>query len=833
MTDFNSNLNNLFNNFQKQQQYNKKKFDVNGDGKINSKDATTLNTEKSKLLKEKNLFDVNGDGLFSQNDVDMFIKGDVDGNGDITQEELNFISKFKTNFKSALVKEKSSFEMDGIKYVQGKLASGVVDGKYYLSGKPATGTNKGVYYVKGEPAQGIVNGKTYNDGVQVKELDKVTNSMVSAQKALTTAQTNFDNVEKTLNKTKTELNKLKEARNNYESLVQKNPKNKTYKNNLASINSQINTKLNQIRNYEKQKAAKQTALDNAKIKADAAQSNYINEQITLIEQGKMNKLNGIDGKPANGIINETNYVDGVPFNGQKDGLTYLNGKAVAPVSDGEKGSAKQIGELLFSNFYQNGSPSGMLTNIQYDDHGRVSSFKQFNATAIYDYYYTINYNEDESISIEKKETDLKRKLLQKTEIKYDSDGKITEKSMFDANNKLTSKETKTYDDKGEVKTSSTENYDKYGNIESKVEYRKYERYHTYMGKKYLSQASTYNEFYVRSEDGNLYKSRIEENCTFGNGDKHFIVRTLSPNGMAIQDSDTRLDDNTTSTNYYYYTDPNTQHTTLEYGYKNVVTDATGRKLQETKFPPPDGQQHQIITNIYTYNDDGSYSITAQDNYPVGDVLSVTKYDTNGNLISDEPVVGTIEYYEKLLNRDFGEITDIMQDSNGSVVSFKTTEGLYNVSYPGCVEIKFTSADGRTISTQSYTATEKKISSSYEEYNPTTGILHRSGESQYDIYGNTTLNVHRRYNSRGELFQTYTTESAYKYSDSGQILAVNENSYYEDNLNMIHNKIFNYDENGHLVSLYEEAEEVGEGGGKYKLTIIYDKDGNEIKRDYRE
>ena len=42
MTQFNSNLNNLFKNYQQQQQYNKKAFDVNGDGKINSKDKKVL-----------------------------------------------------------------------------------------------------------------------------------------------------------------------------------------------------------------------------------------------------------------------------------------------------------------------------------------------------------------------------------------------------------------------------------------------------------------------------------------------------------------------------------------------------------------------------------------------------------------------------------------------------------------------------------------------------------------------------------------------------------------------------------------------------------------------
>ena len=95
MTKFNTKLNKLFKNYQQQQKYAKKKFDVNGDGRISSKDEEQLTNTEKKLLEKKTLFDVNGDGKYNQSDIDMFVKGDVNGDGKITQEELNFIAKYK------------------------------------------------------------------------------------------------------------------------------------------------------------------------------------------------------------------------------------------------------------------------------------------------------------------------------------------------------------------------------------------------------------------------------------------------------------------------------------------------------------------------------------------------------------------------------------------------------------------------------------------------------------------------------------------------------------------------------------------------------------------
>ena len=98
--DFNSNLNNLFTNYQNQQNYKMQKYDVNGDGKINSKDQTALNKEKTELLKNKNLlFDVNGDGQFTQADVDMFVKGDFDGDGETSALEEKFVKQYKNSLE--------------------------------------------------------------------------------------------------------------------------------------------------------------------------------------------------------------------------------------------------------------------------------------------------------------------------------------------------------------------------------------------------------------------------------------------------------------------------------------------------------------------------------------------------------------------------------------------------------------------------------------------------------------------------------------------------------------------------------------------------------------
>ena len=149
MANFNSDLNNLFKNYQQQQQYNQKAFDANGDGYINSNDKTFLTNKEKEIKKRENLFDVNGDGYFNQADVDMFVKGNVNGDNSITQDELNFVSKYKDDLLKAMNKEKSTFVIDGITYFNGKIASGLVNDLYYKNGVLYTGKVSSKTYVYG------------------------------------------------------------------------------------------------------------------------------------------------------------------------------------------------------------------------------------------------------------------------------------------------------------------------------------------------------------------------------------------------------------------------------------------------------------------------------------------------------------------------------------------------------------------------------------------------------------------------------------------------------------------------------------------------------------
>ena len=62
------------------------------------------NNEKKIMDDNKSIFDINGDGKFNQTDIDMFVKGDVDGDGKVSSDEFNFISKYKDAFAAAMSK---------------------------------------------------------------------------------------------------------------------------------------------------------------------------------------------------------------------------------------------------------------------------------------------------------------------------------------------------------------------------------------------------------------------------------------------------------------------------------------------------------------------------------------------------------------------------------------------------------------------------------------------------------------------------------------------------------------------------------------------------------
>lgn len=171
--NFNANLNSLFKNFKQQLQYDEKAFDVNGDGKIDSKDEKALTTERKNLLKNENLFDVNGDGKFDQNDIDMFVKYDYDANGKTTKTEKAFIEEYKTTMKKAFLEKGVTFELDGVMYADGAKANSTINGIRYENGKKVNKTIDGKLYVDGKLKTGVhcdglyyKNGKVYSGTVK-------------------------------------------------------------------------------------------------------------------------------------------------------------------------------------------------------------------------------------------------------------------------------------------------------------------------------------------------------------------------------------------------------------------------------------------------------------------------------------------------------------------------------------------------------------------------------------------------------------------------------------------------------------------------------------------
>ena len=105
MTNFNSNLTNLFNYFKndknktlnKLSEEDKQKLDVNKDGKVNNSDLT-------QILKSENLFDFNNDGIVDIKDiVSISSQGvDMDGVDGIDEIEKAFLQKFKTNITNEI-----------------------------------------------------------------------------------------------------------------------------------------------------------------------------------------------------------------------------------------------------------------------------------------------------------------------------------------------------------------------------------------------------------------------------------------------------------------------------------------------------------------------------------------------------------------------------------------------------------------------------------------------------------------------------------------------------------------------------------------------------------
>ena len=116
MPKFNSDLQNLFSNFKNQQKYAKKAYDANNDGSIDNKDKEFLLEQEKALLDKKSIFDVNGDGIFDKSDIDMFVKGDVDGLCGTTKLEKAFVSKYKDNIKEIMYNYRTDFSINGQSY---------------------------------------------------------------------------------------------------------------------------------------------------------------------------------------------------------------------------------------------------------------------------------------------------------------------------------------------------------------------------------------------------------------------------------------------------------------------------------------------------------------------------------------------------------------------------------------------------------------------------------------------------------------------------------------------------------------------------------------------
>ena len=105
----NENFLKLFQNYQRLVAYN------NSDNK-NSVEERKINQEKNNLLDIDSLFDLNNDNVLDQKDIELFLKGDVNGDKTVTDEEKAFTQALKKDLKNIFVNKNINFELDGKAY---------------------------------------------------------------------------------------------------------------------------------------------------------------------------------------------------------------------------------------------------------------------------------------------------------------------------------------------------------------------------------------------------------------------------------------------------------------------------------------------------------------------------------------------------------------------------------------------------------------------------------------------------------------------------------------------------------------------------------------------
>ena len=92
----NKNFLNLFQNYQRIVACN------NNNNKNNKAEEKNLLNQRNNLLDIDKLFDLNNDNKFDENDVDLFFKGDINGDGQTSEEERNFVNANKDAFTESL-----------------------------------------------------------------------------------------------------------------------------------------------------------------------------------------------------------------------------------------------------------------------------------------------------------------------------------------------------------------------------------------------------------------------------------------------------------------------------------------------------------------------------------------------------------------------------------------------------------------------------------------------------------------------------------------------------------------------------------------------------------